>query len=104
MTAVQRIALRDRMLHTFEAAAKLRDRRPEIVDDHGRPEPAWVLYERAQMLVTINQARREQGKAPLADDTVMRAERLACGHVDYAEKYALYCAEIVLDQFSAARP
>jgi hypothetical protein len=30
-------------------------------------------------------------------DLVIRAERTACGHIDYVTKFAFYCVELVMD-------
>lgn len=36
-------------------------------------------------------------KPPLTSAQIERVEQWACGHSDYSSKFALYCAELVLD-------
>jgi len=101
MTAAlhQRIALRDRFRGALADAMRHRDDLRELVDTPDGPEIAWVLFERRTMVDEVNRARAEAGKPPVAPDVVLRAERLAAGHVDYHLKLSFYCAEIVLDEF-----
>ncbi|SDH42705.1 hypothetical protein [Microbacterium sp. 77mftsu3.1] len=75
----------------FDAAAAERDQRPDF---DGR-EPGWVLYERAQMHDAVNRLRARLGKPPVATEAIEGAERSACGHVDYAQKFALGAADLV---------
>jgi hypothetical protein len=91
-------ALHDRFRATLARAAEHRGQRPDFIAlPSGRHEIGWVLYERACMRAEVNQARAERGKPPADVDVIERAENHAAGHVDYASKFALYCAEIVLD-------
>lgn len=85
------LAVRDELLKRLRAAAKHRDTRPEL-DANG--EPAWVAYERQVMHEEVNAYRRDAGLPEIDLAEVARVERQACGHVDYADKYALYCAEL----------
>lgn len=91
-----KLALRDKMYRVFFEASSERDQRQNFVD--GR-YPEWVIYERQRMWETVNQERAKLGKPPVEISVVERVERIACGHVDYSSKYALYCAELVLDDF-----
>jgi len=68
--------------------------RPQRND--GRP-PRWISYEREQMLLETNRLRAELGKEPVEQEQIVHAEELALGLSDYASKYALYCAELVID-------
>jgi hypothetical protein len=94
----QRLALRDRFRAVLATAMKERDKRSEIVDTADGREVEWVLYERRVMLDEVNRIRAERGFPKVDACEVLRAERLALGHVDYHPKFALYCAEIVLDE------
>mgnify|MGYP000665061324 CR=1 FL=1 len=60
------------------------------------PGLAWIDAEQAAMLHAVNleRARRRLPHATLAE--LQRREQLAVGHVDYATKFALYCAELAL--------
>jgi len=91
-THTELMALRDTMLHTLQEAAKHRDQRPDPIGD----ELGWVVYEREQMATAINAARTNRGLGPVTLKDVARVEQQACGHVDYASKYALYCAEMAI--------
>ena len=59
-------------------------------------EPAWVEYERNVMLFAVNNARLERGKPVVDIDDVLRVENTAVGHSDYGYKFALRCAELVV--------
>jgi phosphopantetheine adenylyltransferase len=104
----ERTAVRVRLSAVFQAAAKERPKRPDIVRvektlllsgrrfvDH---ECAWVTYEREQMLAAVNVERASRGLEPVTIQHIERVEQMACGHVDYAVKYPLYCSEIALGE------
>jgi hypothetical protein len=87
---------RDAMLTAFTDARSRRDRHHGYVaGPDGRIQPAWVAYERQQMLTAVNRLRAVSGLPPAAELAVWSVELQACGSADYASKYALYCAEIV---------
>jgi len=81
-------------------AAKDRDKREQFVPrlDGKGTEPAWAFYERRLMHETVNLERANRSKKPLDLIEVAKVEQLALGHSDYAQKYALYCAELVLQE------
>lgn len=94
-----RIGLRDRFLRVLVDAAPARRQRDEFVTlGDGRHELGWVLHERELMVAAVNSARAERGADVIDRGLVERVERQAEGHTDYAEKFALGCAELVLDQ------
>lgn len=76
------------------SAAKERGARPGF--DAASGELEWVLYERAQMLAAVNAVRHQTDAAPVYLEAIADVERCASGHVDYATKFALYCAELAL--------
>jgi hypothetical protein len=95
----ERQALIARFERVFKAAAAQRHLRPEMVTTPtGRSEVAWVLHELTVMHDEVNQARAERGLPPVDRRLVESAEQAACGHVDYATKWPIYCAEIVMRQ------
>lgn len=95
-TVDQRQAMRDRFKQVLRAAmAERPQRRDEVRTDDGL-ELAWVLFERQEMFAAVNQVRAEQGHPPVGMDRVRQVEQMACGHVDYFEKFALYCAELAM--------
>lgn len=103
----ERTAVRDRLSAVFQTASKERKARPDLVRVekvtlHGRKfvdwEPAWVIYEREQMLAAVNVERTTRGLPPVDIRHVERVEQMACGHVDYGTKYPLYCSEIALGE------
>ena len=86
----QKLALRDRFREILASAQEQRHLREDVIDG----ELGWVIYERDTMHQAVNQARAEAGKQPLPVTAVEAVEQQACGHSDYAPKYALYCAEL----------
>lgn len=46
---------------------------------------------------SVNAERIRMGKSEVELDLIVRVERTALGHIDYVEKFALYCVELVLD-------
>lgn len=70
----------------------------QMVFDHDRSVPAWVLTERAALLDFVNTCRAERG-LPLVDaDAIRRIENTAVGHSDYGYKLALRCARLSLGE------
>lgn len=67
-----------------------------VVMPNGDREPGWVLHERTVMHDEVNRLRAEAGRGdrPILD--ILGAERAASGHIDYAAKFALGCAELVV--------
>lgn len=91
-------------LRTFEEikaviveAQQHRVERRDLVD--GIPE--WILFEREQAMDAVNRLRARLGKGPTVMPMVERAESRAAGHVDYTQKFALGCADLVHDHFVA---
>lgn len=102
-TTKQRLALHERMERVLAAAMLERDQRLQVADFGDGYETRWVHYERHLMLREVNRARAEQGHDPIDVETLRRVEQLACGHVDYFTKFALYCAELALNESAALR-
>lgn len=92
----EKISLRDRFRDVLIDAAKQRDQRREIVTTVWGPEIGWTLYERVRMQEAVNFALTERGLPPVGIDVIRRADQSATGHVDWLDKFALYCAEICL--------
>lgn len=88
-------AVHERFHHTLMNAAADRSSRQRF--DAATGELEWVLHERAVLLSEVNRVRAETGGAPVEADAIEDAEQGALGHVDYATKFALYCAELALD-------
>ena len=99
----QRRALCDRMERVLGAAMLKRSDRLQVGDFGDGYETRWVHYERHLMLAEVNQARAEQGHGPITVHVLKRVEQVACGHVDYFQKFALYCAELALNESWALR-
>lgn len=87
-----KMALRDRFLAALTSAQEQRPWRQEMEGD----ELGWIVYERTTMHQLVNQVRAESDLPPVDLGRVTRAENLAAGHVDYSQKFALYCAELAL--------
>lgn len=91
-------------LHDALAAAQgERDQYQQVGRDG---EPAWVARERTVMLDATT-ALLIRHRLPIDADristAVRRAETRASGHVDYAHKWALGCAEYVAGVAAGAR-
>jgi hypothetical protein len=85
------MACRDRLLQVLQGVTKIR------IGDPWGPE-GWIIKEQEAMWRGINEERAKLGKGPVSLARVIRADGWASGHFDYAEKMALYCAEIVFDK------
>jgi len=73
-----------------------KDRKEWVKDEMtGHTTLAWVIYERAAMCNAVNELRHVAGKAPVSMRDVYRKELQAEGHVDYTQKFAYGCAELV---------
>ena len=94
-TLTDKIALRDRFRKVLIDATKCRDQKRAIMETTWGPEVEWVGYERAQMQAAVNFARAERGRAPVGIDAIRRVDQWATGHVDWLDKFSLYCAELV---------
>jgi hypothetical protein len=85
---------RDRLQHTFNAAAAEREKRPGYNAAAGTFD--WVLYEREQMHLEVNRIRAGNGLEPADEAALLAAESTAKGHSDYAAKFALRCADLAV--------
>ncbi|MFA6235560.1 MAG: hypothetical protein WC824_15430 [Bacteroidota bacterium] len=56
----------------------------------------WIQFERKVMWAETNRFRNLLGRGPVLETEIIRVESLALGHTDYSERWALYCAELVL--------
>lgn len=79
-----------------------RDERREVVEgpDWATYESEmleWEVYEIEQMASMVNILRSMAGKDLLPVADIYAVDRQAAGHVDYARKFAFYCAELVHD-------
>lgn len=80
--------------HVLTEAQKERDKR--------RVNAGWIDYERNVMHDAVNRLLARVGREPATEQEIRSAESMACGHVDYTKKFALYCAEIVYPMNGAA--
>lgn len=95
----ERLAIRDRLKAALTRAQQQREQRPDIVaTPHGPECDWWVGYERAVMLDAVNAERAELGKPPALITEVEAMDRMAAGHLDYTDKFSLYCTELVVDR------
>jgi hypothetical protein len=96
----QLLVVKERLQNILRLATHDRDDRPELVPTPvGKDtEPAWAAHEREVMHKAVNEERAKLSKAPLDLTDIMQVEQLAVGHADYAEKFPLYCAELVLSE------
>jgi hypothetical protein len=96
----EKMCLRDTFLQILTEAAKKRPERQSLVrpplgstDDR---EPQWAAYERQSLFEATNLERSLRGETPLSLQDIIKVERQATGHSDYAAKFALGCAELVV--------
>lgn len=64
-----------------------------------RPYPGWVEHELAVMHQAVNRERAALGKIEAPLSLIYKVEQRACGHSNYASKFALYCAKIILEDW-----
>jgi hypothetical protein len=89
----------DQLRHVLRAAMLHRDRlewQTEVTAPDGGRELAWIVYERRAMHNETNRIRSEAGLPYLPIEDIERAESLASGHIDYFQKFTLYCAELAV--------
>ncbi len=84
--------LMDDFLCVLSDAQRHRPEKSKQVGD----ELEWVIYERKVMFRVINAVRLQRERPQVTIEEVRRVERCAVGHVDYSQKFALYCAELAL--------
>jgi|SRR5271155_4173051 len=95
LIASDRAKLRQHFLSILTDAAKHRRERETIVEDASNESaPGWLVFERKTMHGAVNVWRAEHHLPPVDISAIARVERQASGHVDYAVKFSLYCAEI----------
>ena len=56
--------------------------------------PEWQVFERDTMFTEVNKWRKERGFDAINMQQLLKVEQFAVGHVDYARKFALYCAKL----------
>ncbi len=95
-TAEERRKLRDRFRGIFLDAVKERRKRPASIHTEFGQEWEWMRFERETMLTAVNEERRRRNLPPATAEQVQNANVQASGHFDYADKFALYCAEIAM--------
>lgn len=88
------VELTDKFRATLAEAQKSR---PEKRGRTAEDELEWVQYEREVMWHLVNEVRAKNGAAPVPIEEVKRVENFAVGHIDYSQKFALYCAELALN-------
>jgi len=88
--------LRDHFYSVLSEAQTQRSDRQSFKHDpfEGRDVPEWMLFERKVMLDEVNRWRENHGAQLLTERQLVKAERLAVGHIDYAQKFSLYCARL----------
>lgn len=84
----EKMKLRDHFLDLLSAEQKLRN---NCIGTE------WIQNERRVMFTEINAQRISRGKSPITLQELINVESMASGHSDYSSKFALYCAELVLD-------
>lgn len=91
--------LKDTTDHLYDLllkAAGQREQRSDLTPGPDGVECEWAAYERSCMHEAVNALRTSRGLTQLPIEEVIRVERTASGHIDYARKYAFYCAELAL--------
>lgn len=94
-----------------ECKRRLKERSGELAAERDAPgrqeytvdgtELRWQRFELLGMLEGVNNERAVLGRPPVGLDVVRLAERQACGHSDYADKWPWYCAAIVFGDLPA---
>jgi len=86
------LRIRGILLHTLAEQQEYRSLRNEDIDG----ELGWIIAERLAMFAEVNRLLSTRGLPTIQLSELCRAELRAVGHSDYSEKFALYCAELVL--------
>ncbi len=60
--------------------------------------PDWDRFECEAMLSAVNWVRAKMDKDPITLRRLLRQQAMAVGHIDYSQKFALYCTELVYDE------
>lgn len=102
MSHAEFMAVVDRMTNRFKEITKERPKRQDFEMRNGECHLGWVHFEREQMHAEINSYRREHGFEEVPFEKVMLVETTASGHVDYATKWPLYCAELATGRWRGA--
>lgn len=82
------------------ALARAQDERPNRQQFTQDGELEWVAYERNVMVDRVNLLRSRRALPPVDSATVRRKESLAEGHIDYSQKFAIGCADLVFQEQS----
>jgi len=80
-------------LRVLGNAQKLRSEKVGRIGD----EYEWMLHEHKVMLQTVNAIRLQRERPLVEIEEVRRVEGLATGHIDYSQKFALYCVHLALE-------
>ena len=83
---------RKALMTAQEQREKKKEWVPDPINDTDAPE--WILFERQTMFDLTNEERKLNGLPPATLHDILRAENCASGHIDYTNKFALYCLEI----------
>jgi hypothetical protein len=89
-------------MHAHQERKEVVDRfRAELDKEHAlrdqRPYLTWVDLEIDFMHRLVNKERSKRGLPDVDRAAVVRADRCASGHVDYASKFSIYCTDLVFD-------
>ncbi|MCK9463047.1 MAG: hypothetical protein M0R80_25775 [Proteobacteria bacterium] len=90
---------------TLIKAQEQREKKKGWVDDPMSNDqvPEWIVFERQTMFDLTNKERVLNGLPPVTMKEILRVENCASGHIDYTNKYALYCLEISRGEFDVRR-
>jgi len=84
----------EKFKRTLIEAQELRDSKGEWINN----ELEWITYERDVMFRLTNQERENRGLNPVRLEDIKKCENYAAGHVDYTNKFALYCCELAVGE------
>jgi len=82
-----------KFLHLLNEAQQLRPKKSRMIGS----EVEWMIYERETMWKAVNSIRLQRGRPAVSVEEVERVENQAVGHIDYSQKFALYCAKLALE-------
>jgi hypothetical protein len=94
----ERRKLSDLFRKVLASAMEERGQRQDFVDRPDGAELAWVIFERYQMFIAVNQETQARHLPPVPMEAVMRVERSAAGHSDYARQFAWGCAGLAMGE------
>jgi hypothetical protein len=83
-------------------AAKCRENRTYVIVTPAGEMVGWAWYETDQLLLAVNDFRKNHGRTPIHFSEIVDAEHRASVRADYADRLAWSCAELALKDWTTS--